>query len=102
MGHLLLPTDTSKKDFTLSSSKMNVASFILLSFLISSTIGLNEDMIETGYLQDPASVGQLPTEFGEDIVDMDHGYTNDDTMEEQQEELDDERSIEDDLEWMDS
>ena len=73
---------------------MILASFILFSMLMSSAIGLNEDMIETGYLQDPTSVGKLPTEFEEDIADMDHGYINEDTMEEYQDEFD-ERSMED-------
>ena len=77
---------------------MIVTYLVLLSFLISSTRGLNEDMIATGYLQDPALVGQLPSEFEEDIMDTDHGYNIDDTIEEDYQGVSiDQRSLQDDI-----
>jgi hypothetical protein len=47
---------------------MGKASIWLVLFLVSSLYGLNEDMIETGYIQDPNMVGKLPMEFQDDFL----------------------------------
>ena len=80
---------------------MGRSSIWLVLFLVSSLYGLNEDMIETGYIQDPNSVGKLPIEFQDDFL---NGYLIDDDDEDILEEIYDgieERSLENDVEGFD-
>ena len=59
-------------------SKMVRSSIWLVLFVVSSLYGLNEDMIETGYIQDPKLVGKLPIEFQNDFLHPQLGYLLDD------------------------
>jgi len=81
---------------------MGKVAFVLISFLLSSSNGLLEDMVETGYVQDPNMVGKLPMEFEEEFSDMELEHSDadaDETVEE--ESIDEERSLDADLQMLD-
>ena len=84
---------------------MRIIYISLLSIVISFSYGLNEDMIETGYIQDPSSVGKLPIEFQNDLLVLEDVNIKDDTEVIYQAENDlngHTRSLDDDLNILDA
>ena len=73
----------------------------VFALLIVLTFAINEDMIETGYLQDPATVGQLPSGFNDDLIEMEDTLDNEQLIEKETNKIEDERDLEDDIMSMD-
>merc|ERR1712076_65707 len=81
---------------------MGKLAFVLLSFLLSSSNGLFQDMVETGYVQDPNMVGKLPMEFQEELSNLELEHSDVDADEDFEEDtIDDERSLDADLQMLD-
>ena len=86
----------------LSSRKMGSKLLFVFAFLIVLTFAINEDMIKTGYLQDPASVGQLPSQFVEDIIETEDRLENEQLVTDGENNIESKRALEDDILSMDS
>merc|ERR1711997_364369 len=100
----------SKKSDTLKAivrlrlliSNMGKLALVLLSLFLSSSNGLFQDMVETGYVQDPNMVGKLPLEFQEELSDLELEHSDVDADEDIEEDtIDDERSLDADLQMLD-
>ena len=74
----------------------------VFAFLIVLTFAINEDMIQTGYLQDPATVGQLPSQFVEDIIETEDRLKNEHLVKDDGNNMQSERALKDDILAMDS
>ena len=74
----------------------------VFAFLIVLTFAINEDMIKTGYLQDPAAVGQLPSQFVEDIIETEDRLENEQLVTDDENNIESKRALEDDILSMDS
>ena len=81
---------------------MSQVAFVLLFILLPFSNGSFEDMVETGYVQDPDMVGKLPIEFQEELDDIE--LERDDLNEnadEEENQFNEMRSLHDDLEMLD-
>ena len=81
---------------------MNQVAFVLLFILLPFSNGSFEDMVETGYVQDPDLVGKLPIEFQEELDDIELERNDlDQDSDEEESNYDEIRSLDEDLEMLD-
>ena len=81
---------------------MSQVAFVLLFILLPFSNGSFEDMVESGYVQDPYLVGKLPIEFQEELDDIELERNDlDEDSDEEENKFDEMRSLDDDLEMLD-
>ena len=83
---------------------MMIISLTVFLCVILRSNCLNEDMIETGYIQDPASVGKLPIQFEKDLLESDYFDISEDTEVEhrfENHQNENKRSLDEDLKMLD-
>ena len=81
---------------------MSQVAFVLLFILLPFSNGSFEDMVETGYVQDPDMVGKLPIEFQEELDDIELERSDlDEESGEEDSKFDEMRSLDEDLELLD-
>ena len=81
---------------------MSQVAFVLLFILLPFSNGSFEDMVESGYVQDPYLVGKLPIEFQEELDDIELERNDlDEYSGDEENKFDEIRSLEEDLEMLD-
>ena len=81
---------------------MNQVAFVLLFIFLPFSNGSFEDMVETGYVQDPDLVGKLPIEFQEALDDIELERNDlDEDSDEEENKVNEMRSLDEDLEMLD-
>merc|ERR1712038_2227750 len=101
MGYLR--HNENHSDILIFKNSMGKLAFVVLFLILPFSNGALRDMVETGYVQDPDLVGKLPMEFEADMDDIGLERSIDDDIEEDSEEdtIDEERSLNEDLELLD-
>merc|ERR1712038_760652 len=101
MGYLR--HNENHSDILIFKNSMGKLAYVVLFLILPFSNGLLRDMVETGYVQDPDLVGKLPMEFEADMDDIELERSIDDDIEEDSEEgsVDEERSLNEDLELLD-
>merc|ERR1712038_128818 len=101
MGYLR--HNENHSDILIFKNSMGKLAFVVLFLILPFSNGALRDMVETGYVQDPDLVGKLPMEFEADMDDIELERSIDDDIEEDSEEgsVDEERSLNEDLELLD-